>query len=70
MVVIFMILPAGQTIKARANSLTQRRGEDEASGRTRPKHTKHLDFQPHNPLKSSLKVRVKNLIIKKIIFCA
>jgi hypothetical protein len=24
---------------------------DEASGRDTPKHTKHLDFQPHNPLK-------------------
>jgi hypothetical protein len=43
----------GQNHKRGANSLTQQRTRrnDEASGRTRPKHTKHLDFQPHNPLK-------------------
>jgi hypothetical protein len=43
----------GKTIKARANSLTCSGEEDdeaEAEG-TRPKHTKHLDFQLHNPLK-------------------
>jgi hypothetical protein len=46
-----MILPAkAKTIKARANSLMQRRKRNDARKDT-PKHTKHLDFQPHNPLK-------------------
>jgi hypothetical protein len=41
----------------------QRRGgtTKQAEG-TRPKHTKHLDFQPHNPLKFKREgSRVKNL---------
>jgi hypothetical protein len=46
----------GKTIKARANSLT-RNGKDKQAEGT-PKHTKHLDFQLHNPLNSSVKVRV------------
>jgi hypothetical protein len=38
------------------------RRNDEASGRDTPKHTKHLDFQPHNPLKFKREgSRVKNL---------
>jgi hypothetical protein len=61
----------GQNHKRRANSLTQRRGDDEASGRTRPKHTKHLDFQPHNPLKFKLEGSRKKLdYFKNSLFCA
>jgi hypothetical protein len=48
---LFMILPKGKTIKAGANSLTRSGEEERRSKRKGPKHTKHLDFQPHNPLK-------------------
>jgi hypothetical protein len=73
MVVDFMILPAkGKTIKARANSLTAaaKRNDEVAEG-TRPKHTKHLDFQPHNPLKFKLEgSRVKLGWLTKIHYFA
>jgi hypothetical protein len=49
---LFMILPAkGKTIKARANSLTCNKRVERSKQKDTPKHTKHLDFQPHNPLK-------------------
>jgi hypothetical protein len=62
-----MILPAkGKTIKARANSLTAAARRNDAAEGTRPKHTKHLDFQPHNPLKFKREgSRVKNLMAYK-----
>jgi hypothetical protein len=41
----------GQNHKSGANSLTRSGEEERRSKRKGPKHTKHLDFQPHNPLK-------------------
>jgi hypothetical protein len=57
-----MILPAkGKTIKAREQPDPTARGTtNKRKGHI--KHTKHLDFQPHNPLKFKLEgSRVKNL---------
>jgi hypothetical protein len=55
------VLP-GQNHKSEKNNLT-RSGEEErrTSGRDTPKHTKHLDFQLHNPLKFKRRFACKKL---------
>jgi hypothetical protein len=54
---VFMIFAKGKTIKG-TNSLTLMR-EERSKRKGHAQTYKHLDFQPHNPLKFKLKVRVK-----------
>jgi hypothetical protein len=45
-----MILPARKNHKSESEQ-PDAAAEEERRAEDTPKHTKHLDFQPHNPLK-------------------